>query len=78
MKSATQAMDFEVTGNTKASKGTGKRAAIKVAERLSTPRLLWIVVTRHKVGLLSIGNIILILNFIFPAWFDLVLGMIGK
>lgn len=42
--------------------------AIKMAEQLSTPRLLWVLVKRHKVGLLAIGNVVLALNYIFPAW----------
>ena len=78
MKSAAQAMEYEASGSTKASKGTGKRVAIKSAEQLSTARLLWIIVVRHKIFLLAIGNVILVLNYIFPAWFDLVLSLIGK
>lgn len=60
------------TGNKLASKGNSKRVAIKLAEELSTSRLLWIVTKRHKTGLLAIGNIVLVLNWAFPEWTQLV------
>ena len=71
-KTAAQAMEYEQTGNKTTSKGNGKRLAIKTAEQLSTSRLLWIVTKRHKTGLLAVGNIVLVLNWAFPAWTELV------
>lgn len=42
--------------------------AIKMAQQLATSRLVWLLVKRHKVAILAIGNIILVLNWAFPAW----------
>lgn len=75
-KTTAQAMDYEVTGKTKPSKGTGKRVAIQAAEQLSTTRLLWILVTRHKVALLALGNVILVLNWAIPEWTEIVKSLI--
>lgn len=55
-----------------------KASAAKIAERVGTFRLAWILVYRHRVGLLLIGNIVLLLNWVFPPWPDLLLGLIGK
>lgn len=62
-------MKYELSGTKKSS---GKRVAVKAAEQLSTLGLLWIVVKRHKVGLLAIGNVVLVLNWVFPEWIELV------
>ena len=64
-KTASQAMEYEVAGTKKAS---AKGVAVKAAETLSTPHLLWLVVKRHKVALLAIGNVVLVLNWLVPAW----------
>ena len=61
-------MRYEETG-TKGVKDV-HGVAIKMAESLSTARLLWIVTKRHKVAILATGNIVFILNTIYPAWFD--------
>ena len=71
-------MSYEATGKKTASKGSAQRLTIKAAEELHTSRLLWIVVKRHKVGLLMVGNIVLVLNWAFPEWPQLFLGLIGK
>jgi hypothetical protein len=76
MKTSAQAMEYEVSGNKGASKGTGKRVAIKSAESLSTSRLLWILVTRHKVALLALGNIVLVLNWAIPEWTTIVVSLV--
>lgn len=75
MLTAAKAMSYEETGSKQVN---GKKATIKFAEKLGTHSLLWIVVKRHKVALLSIGNIILILNFVFPQWFELVKGLLTR
>lgn len=74
----TDGMAYEATGTKTVSKNTGKKTALKIANQVGTPSLLWLIVKRHKVGLLMIGNIVLVLNFVFPAWPDLLLGLIGK
>lgn len=55
-----------------------KASAAKIAERVGSARLLWLLVYRHRVGLLLIGNIVLVLNWVFPPWPQIVLGLIGK
>lgn len=46
----------------------GKATALKIAERAGTPSLVWLLVKRHKVAILVTGNIILVLNWVFPPW----------
>lgn len=57
-----------------------KRSAKKVKENelnnLSSFSIAWFLIKRHKVGLLTIGNIILVLNWAFPAWTELVKSLI--
>lgn len=67
-------MTYERTG-TKGIKDVDG-VAIKMAERLSTGRLIWLLVKRHKVGLLAIGNIVLVLNWVFPAWTTFVSSLV--
>lgn len=67
-------MRYEAAG-TKRIKD-GKTATIKVAEQLGTASLIWVLVKRHKVGLLAIGNVLLVLNWIFPEWPELVKSLV--
>ncbi len=60
----------------KASKGTTKANLLKLADQLSTGAIIWLLVKRHKVGLLTIGNIILVLNWAIPAWPEIVKSLI--
>lgn len=76
-KSVSQAMQYEPTIKIN-KKVDGKTTALKIANQVSTGSLVWLLVKRHKVGLLAIGNIILVLNWAFPAWPDMLLGLIGK
>jgi hypothetical protein len=69
MKTAAQAMTYEVTGNKKINT---KTAATTMAQTLSTTSLIWLLVKRHKVQLLAVGNIVLVLNWAFPAWPQLI------
>lgn len=71
-------MAYERTGKKEASKSTGKKTALRIADQVGTPTLVWLLVKRHKVALLAIGNIVLLLNWIFPEWPQMVLGLIGK
>lgn len=52
-----------------------KAIKLQAAKKLSTPRLILIVLDRHKVPLLVVGNVILVLNWVFPLWFQVVLSM---
>lgn len=54
-----------------------KHGMIRIAEDLSTGRLLWILVKRHKVALLATGNVILVLNWMVPQWPQIVRSLIG-
>lgn len=74
----TDGMAYEVAGNKTASKNTGKKTALKIADQVSTSSLVWLLAKRHKVGLLAIGNIVLVLNWAFPEWPQMVLGLIGQ
>lgn len=60
------------------SKPNGKATALKIAGQVGTPSLLWLLTKRHKVALLAIGNIVLVLNWAFPEWPQMVLGLFGK
>lgn len=62
-------ISYELTGNKQIN---GKHATVKVAEKLSTPQLLWILTRRHKTGLLAASNVILALNWLVPAWPELI------
>lgn len=75
-KTAGQAMQYEAAA--KPSKPNGRDAALKIAGQVGTPSLLWLLVKRHKVAILAAGNIVLVLNWAFPEWPQLVLGLIGK
>lgn len=68
-KTVSQAMKYEVTGNKKSS---DKQVALQAAEIVGTPSLIWLLIKRHKVGLLAIGNVILLLNWAVPMWTEIV------
>ncbi len=74
-KTASQAMQYEVAGTKKVV--DGKAVAIKAAEMLSTSRLIWLLVKRHKVAILAAGNIILVLNWAIPEWPNMVRSLFG-
>lgn len=68
-KTVSQAMKYEVTGHKKSS---NKQIALQAAEMVGTSSLIWLLIKRHKVGLLSVGNVILLLNWAVPAWPEIV------
>jgi hypothetical protein len=45
-------------------------------ERMSSFYLVWFLMKRHKVAIFVTGDVILVLNYIFPAWFELVKSVI--
>lgn len=73
----TDGLKYEATPKT-SSRPNGKATAVKIAGQVGTPSLIWLLVKRHKVALLAIGNIILVLNWMLPEWPQMVLGLIGK
>lgn len=55
-----------------------KKAYKQAVNNRSTFYTLWLLAVKHKTGLLVMGNIILVLNWAFPEWPQMVLGLIGK
>lgn len=80
VKTADQAMKYEQDGKQTVSDfaTVERRAYKKLVRRHSTIYTLWLLAVKHRVGLLAAGNIILVANWIFPEWPQLVLGLIGK
>jgi hypothetical protein len=70
MKSAAQAMQYELTGTKKVK--DSHSVAIKTAETLGTGTLVWMLVKRHRVGLLATTNILFVLAWVFPEWPNIV------
>ena len=66
--------EYIKTGKTKAD---NRGVALKLAEQVGTGRLIWIIIKRHKVSLLMIGNIILVLNYAIPEWPNIVRSLIN-
>jgi len=64
-----------VKNNTKAA---GKSLTIKAAEQLSTSRLLFIVLKRHKFGLVVTWAAVITAVWMFPPLPDLVLSLVGR
>lgn len=59
-----------------ASRGVARKQVLKIADQLGTPSLVWLLVKRHKVAFLAAGNVVLVLNWAFPAWTELVKSII--
>lgn len=70
-------MTYEET-SIKKGKGLGKSVAIKATETLGTGTILWLLVKRHKVGLLGTWAVIITVLYIFPPLPDMVLSLLGK
>lgn len=65
-------MAYEQTGSKKVN---GKSVATKYANQMSTSSLIWLLVKRHKMGLLVTGNIILVLNWAIPEWVNILVSL---
>lgn len=59
-----------------ASRGVARKQALKIADQLGTASLAWLLVKRHKIAFLTAGNVVLVLNWVFPAWTELVKSFI--
>jgi hypothetical protein len=68
--------DYIETPVKKPSKGAGKRVAVKSAEQLGTPTLLWLIVRRHKLGLLFGYGIATTILLAFPFVPALLVGLV--
>lgn len=71
-------MKYEQTPVKNNIKDASKNATIKAAESLSTSRLLFIVVKRHKFGLVTTWAAVMTAVYIFPPLPDILLSLIGK
>lgn len=63
MKTAAQAMNFETTPIKKTS---NKKAIMADIDRLGTPTIVWFLVKRHKVGLLTGWAVVMTTLYLFP------------
>lgn len=67
-------MEYEETPP-KTTKGLSKAVKIKAVERLGTPTILWLLVKRHKVGLLAFWAGTVTVFYLFPFVPDLLLSV---
>ena len=68
------------TGKTEASDLTSilRKEYKKQVNNRSTIYTLWLLAVKHKVGLLMVGNIILVLNWAMPEWSQAVLSLVQR
>ena len=63
----TKAMSYELTepkaGNVKAIKS---KVTNEMLDKVSTSRMLWHIVKRHKFGLVVTWGVIMTINYVFP------------
>jgi hypothetical protein len=64
-------LSYELAGTKKS-----KRSNLRIADDMASLSLIWLLVKRHKILLLSIGNIILVLNWAIPAWPEIVKSLL--
>lgn len=70
-------MTYEETP-VKKGKGLGKQVAIKATETLGTGTILWLLVKRHKVGLLGTWAVAITVLYVFPPLPDMILSLFGR
>lgn len=68
----TDGMKYEKSGS---KHGTSKQIAMQAAATVGTPSLLWLLVKRHKVAILAVGNVLLVLNWALPEWHSMVMSL---
>lgn len=73
-------MKYEVTGKKEITDGRAveRKAYRKLVEKNNSLITLAYIAYKHRVGLLSVGCIILLLNTFVPMWFQMFLGLIGR
>jgi hypothetical protein len=54
-----------------------KKMLVKAANRLSTMQLVWIIIVRHKFGIVSIIAVLLAIQTVFPPFWDIVKSIIS-
>lgn len=70
--------EYIATGTKTPSKGTAKKQMLKVASQLNTSSLLWLIVKRHKLGLITAWAVMITTVQMFPFVPSLVLGLFGR
>jgi hypothetical protein len=69
-------MEFETTPfKTGSSKSIKKNISDNVLDKISTGRILWYLVKRHKFGIVLIWAILMTVSYMFPPIWD-ILGSI--
>lgn len=53
-----------------------RKAYRKAVNDRSSVYTLYLLAAKHKIGLLAIGNIILVLNWAFPAWPEVIKSIV--
>lgn len=69
-------MEYETTPTKNNTKDINNKLLIQSACKLGTGRLLWIVITRHRVGLLIAGNVLWFINWAVPMWFSILKSLV--
>lgn len=70
-----EGMRYEVAGKVKPA--SNKAVNLQAAEKVGTPSILWMLVKRHKVGLLLASNGILLLSWAVPTWPTMIRALFG-
>ena len=58
-------MDYEATGN-KVNKSTGKNATNSLVREISTKSILWALVKKHRLGLITTYAVVLTVFYLLP------------
>jgi hypothetical protein len=80
VKTEVPASAYIKTGKKEASDLTSilRKAYKKEVDRRSSIYTLWLLAVKHKVGLLMVGNIILVLNWAMPEWPQVIMSLFNK
>ena len=60
---------------TKISKTSDKTVYKKAVKNIPTHVMVREILYRHRVGFLIVGNVVLVLNFLVPQWFQMILAI---
>lgn len=72
-KTDTALGNYIETGSKKINaKAVNRKAYRQAVTSHNTAYTLGILANKHKVALLALGNVVLVLNYVFPEWTELV------
>jgi hypothetical protein len=79
-KTEVPASAYIKTGKKEASDLTSilRKEYKKQVNNRSSIYTLWLLAIKHKIGLMMIGNIVLVLNWVMPEWPQVVLSLFNK